>query len=133
MKPVFLDTVGLVALWDVADQWHAVAVPVFSALLAAHRTMVTTTSVLLECGNAVSRRSYRADVCDLRQKMLATNSLIEPTLADVDQAWIDYRAGVAGDAGIVDHVSFVVMRRLGLIDAFTNDWHFAAAGFTNLF
>jgi predicted nucleic acid-binding protein len=66
MKPIFLDTVGLVALWDVADQWHAVATLAFSALLAAHRTMVTTTSVLLECGNAVARRSYRADVCDLR-------------------------------------------------------------------
>jgi hypothetical protein len=22
MKAVFLDTVGLIALWDVADQWH---------------------------------------------------------------------------------------------------------------
>ena len=50
----FLDTVGLIALWDEADQWHAVAQPVFAALLAAHRTLVTTTSVLLECGNAAA-------------------------------------------------------------------------------
>lgn len=25
MKDVFLDTVGLIAVWDVADQWHAAA------------------------------------------------------------------------------------------------------------
>ena len=36
-------------------------------------------------------------------------------------------------AGIVDQVSFVVMRRLGLTRAFTNDWHFRAAGFETLF
>ena len=35
--------------------------------------------------------------------------------------------------GIVDHVSFVVMRRLGLTQAFTNDAHFRAAGFEVLF
>jgi len=39
----------------------------------------------------------------------------------------------AGDAGIVDCVSFTVMRRLGLTEAFTNDRHFQAAGFTTLF
>ena len=27
--PVFLDTVGLIALWDASDQWHAAALPVF--------------------------------------------------------------------------------------------------------
>lgn len=38
-----------------------------------------------------------------------------------------------GSAGIVDHVSFSVMRRLGITEAFTNDRHFAAAGFITLF
>lgn len=33
----------------------------------------------------------------------------------------------------VDNVSFVVMRRLGITDAFTNDRHFKAAGFNTLF
>jgi predicted nucleic acid-binding protein len=32
-----------------------------------------------------------------------------------------------------DHISFVVMRRLGITEAFTNDVHFQAAGFTTLF
>ena len=33
----------------------------------------------------------------------------------------------------VDQLSFRVMRRLGLTEAFTNDQHFQAAGFTTLF
>ena len=35
----------------------------------------------------------------------------------------------APSAGIVDHISFGVMRRLGVHEVFTNDRHFAAAGF----
>jgi predicted nucleic acid-binding protein len=33
----------------------------------------------------------------------------------------------------VDHVSFAVMRRLGISKAFTNDRHFKAAGFEPMF
>ena len=35
--------------------------------------------------------------------------------------------------GIVDYVSFAVMRRLGIRQAFTNDRHFQEAGFETLF
>jgi hypothetical protein len=48
-------------------------------------------------------------------------------------AWIDYELGSVGSAGIVDHVSFFVMCRLGLTEAFTNHRHLTAAGFTVLF
>lgn len=51
----------------------------------------------------------------------------------MEEAWAAYDRGEAGEAGIVDHISFVVMRRLGLTHAFTNDRHFQAAGFTTLF
>ena len=33
----------------------------------------------------------------------------------------------------MDHLSFRVMCRLGLTEAFTNDRHFQAAGFTTMF
>ncbi|MBI3821339.1 MAG: type II toxin-antitoxin system VapC family toxin [Planctomycetes bacterium] len=133
MKPIFLDTVGLIALWDTSDQWHLAALPVFSKLLAAGRTMVTSSCILLECGNAAARRPYRLDVDDLRNEMLARGCLFDPTPDDLTRAWDAYRAGYAGDAGIVDQISFVMMRRLSIDEAFTNDRHFRAAGFTNLF
>jgi predicted nucleic acid-binding protein len=133
MNPVFLDTVGLIAVWDKADQWHQDAEPVFLDFVRSGRTILTTTLVLYECGNAAARRAYRNSVDDLRSWLLTKRWLIEPTAAEVDQAWTAYRAGDASAAGIVDHVSFVVMRRLGIIDAFTNEKHFEVAGFTALF
>jgi uncharacterized protein len=94
--------------------------------------VVTTTSVLLECGNAAARHTYRKDVGDLPRTLLALHGLIEPTPKKSNRRG-PTMAGFAGNAGIVDCISFVVMRRLGLSDAFTNDRHFQAAGFTILF
>lgn len=89
--------------------------------------------VLWECGNASARRTYRPDVCELRRTLLQEELLIEPTAQEIENAWAAYERGDAGQAGIVDHVSFQVMRRLGITEAFTNDKHFQAAGFTVLF
>jgi predicted nucleic acid-binding protein len=61
------------------------------------------------------------------------NRLIVPTNEDWQAAWLAYENGGAGGAGIVDQVSFTVMRRLGISKAFTNDRHFRAAGFEVLF
>ena len=39
----------------------------------------------------------------------------------MEDAWASHDQGQARRAGIVDYVSFQVMRRLGITDAFTND------------
>jgi len=133
MNPIFLDTVGLVALWNMADQWHAAADLAFAQILARRQPTVTTTFVLLESGNTAARKPFRGKVCQLRTTLEQRNELIVPTDDDWNQAWTDYEQGLAGQAGIVDQVSFQVMRRLGITQAFTNDKHFQAAGFTVLF
>ncbi len=133
MTPVFLDTVGLLAVWDTADQGLPAAAPVFLQLVASGRPLVTTPLVLYECGNAAARRSYRTAVDDLRVLLTAKGGLLEPTADDLDTAWTDYRAGHTTSAGIVDCISFAVLRRLGLAEVFTNDRHYQAAGFTILF
>ena len=129
MSAVFLDTVGLLALWDRSDQWHADAEQAFSLLSETSPKLLTTTFVLLECGNAAARRPYRAAVDRLRERMESAGVLIAPSEEDWRQAWAAYRQGEIGDAGIVDHVSFLVMHRLGITRAFTNDQHFRTAGF----
>jgi predicted nucleic acid-binding protein len=133
MNVVFLDTVGLIAQWDTTDQWHPLAEAAYQRIKAQRQSVLTTTFILLECGNAAARRTFRSDVCMLRQVLELRNELIVPTEEDWKQAWAAYERGEAAQAGIVDHVSFAVMRRLGLTEAFTNDRHFPAAGFTVLF
>ena len=133
MKPIFLDSVGLVALWIQTDQWHQASRGVFGQMLSSRRRVVTTSLVLFECGNAVARNPARQDVIRLRNDLLANNGLIIPTHADWDEGWQQYEQGRPGDPGIVDCISFAVMRRLSLTEVFTNDQHFAAAGFTTLF
>jgi predicted nucleic acid-binding protein len=133
MTPVFLDTVGLIAAWERADLWHAAASGALGALVRSGTPLVTTPYVLLECGNACARRPCRTDVAQLRLDLIRAGRLIDPTPTEENGAWEAYARGEAGQAGVVDHVSFHVMRRLGLTRAFTNDAHFRAAGFEKLF
>ena len=132
-SPVFLDTVGLLALWDRSDQWHSRAEAAWLQLQAESALVMTTTFVLLECGNAAARRPYRQSVDRLRTYLEAANLLITPQAEDWEWAWETYRAEGPEGAGIVDHISFSVMRRLSIHRVFTNDHHFATVGFQTLF
>jgi uncharacterized protein len=114
MMPVFLDTVGLIALWDEDDQWHAAAETAYQTLVNRRQAMVTTTFILSECGNTAARRTFRSDVCALRQTLQRRDELIAPTNEEWLKAWDAYERGEAGEAGIVDHISFLVMHRLGM-------------------
>ena len=132
MNTVFLDTVGLLALWDASDQWHSAAEAAF-VNLGGEKALLTTSFVLLECANAAARRPYRHAVERLRQRMEASQMLVFPTDEDWRSAWSTYRQSDVGQPGIVDYVSFAVMHRLGIQQAFTNDRHFQDAGFETLF
>jgi uncharacterized protein len=133
MNRILLDTVGFLALWNARDQWHPRAAAVFAELSARGSDFCTTSYILLECGNAASRSTFRGDVVEVREQFVADGKLIEPTEADCAAAWADYARGSAGGAGIVDHILFVVMRRLDVTDVFSNDRHFKTAGFNTLF
>ena len=134
MNAVFLDTVGMLAQWDRTDQWHDAAARAYKKFVAeGRRATVSTTLVFLECGNAAARRPYRSWVAQTRQEMQTSGRLIVPTSQDWEDAWTAYASGMAGDAGIVDHSSFAVMRGLGITDVFSDDPHFKAVGFNTLF
>ena len=133
MNVVFLDTVGMLAVWDEADQWHVAANAAFERLRAARLPVVTTSFVLLECGNSAARRSYRRIVIEWRDIMSANEGLVNPTDEDWSKAWIAYERGDCQQAGLVDQISFAVMRCLKITHAFTNDRHFTAAGFETMF
>jgi predicted nucleic acid-binding protein len=132
MRAAFLDTVGLLALWDESDQWHESASRAYDLLTSSPVRLLTSSFVLLECGNAAARRPYRKDVADLWHALEQSGDLIHHTAEQVAAAWASYPTHPVGSAGIVDLVSFSVMRDLGIQLAFTNDAHFKAAGFQPL-
>ena len=132
MRTVLLDTVGLLALWDESDQWSSAANDAFDLLRQRPVRLITTTLILYECGNAASRRPYRDEVGKLWNKLVKLGNLVHPTDDQLRTAWSDYARRQAGAAGIVDLVSFAVMREYGIAEAFTNDAHFRAEGFITL-
>lgn len=91
MTPIFLDTVGMLAVWDFDDQWHNAADDAYRRIVSARQSVVTTSYILLECGNAAARRTCREDVCILRRTLELRDELIVPTVGDWTNAWDDYR------------------------------------------
>lgn len=133
MRLVFFDTVGFLAVWDKTDQWHSDAHAAFRRLLQEGAALFTTEFVLAECANASSRKPYRHEVNTLREELQRQQRVIMPTPTMVQEAWRRYAGGGPGAPGVVDQLSFLAMRGLGVNEAFTNDRHFKAAGFTTLF
>lgn len=133
MPGVFADTVGLLALWDENDQWHAPALAAFEKLTTRRAVLWTTTFVLLETANAAARRPFRPAVDRLRRALESARTLVTPTESEWTEAWNAYAGGEIGSAGVVDHTSFLIMHRLGLTEVVGNDRHFRTAGFHTLF
>lgn len=128
-SPVFLDTIGLLALWDRSDQWHLAATQAFQEFSKERASLYTSSLVLLECANVAARRPYRGVVSALWQEMKAAGRVFHPNEKDWEEAWSDYERGFVGGPGVVDLISFRAMRQLKIERAFTNDRHFREAGF----
>ncbi len=129
-EPVFVDTGYILALVNENDQHHG------EALVLSERfdgqPVVVTDAVLLEIGNALSRMDRNAAVQiiqDLRDSPGATVVNLNPEL--FESAFALYRRHIDKQWGLVDCVSFVVMRRLRLTTALAFDQHFVQAGFVS--
>ncbi|MEO8271728.1 MAG: PIN domain-containing protein [Aureliella sp.] len=129
MRNVFLDTVGLLAVREKSDQWHEAALQAMREFAYIGTRTWSSDSVFLECGNAVARKPYRDEFVAMRRDLVELGSLVTPSEVEVEMAWEAYEKRHAAGAGIVDQISFVLMRRLGINEAVTNDEHFHAAGF----
>ena len=88
MNAVFVDTVGMIAVWNKTDQWHDEAEAAYQDLHENARRLVTTPLVLWECGNAAARRPFRPNVNRLRHYLLQERLLIEPTAQEIEDAWL---------------------------------------------
>jgi predicted nucleic acid-binding protein len=128
---VFLDTAYAIALSVESDQHHKHAAEIAEGLLAQQTTLITTRAVLLEIGNALSKRRYRRAASELldaleRDPQVEIVSLTEELY---QEALSLFRNRDDKEWGLVDCVSFVVMQERGLQIALTTDEHFEQAGF----
>lgn len=78
-EPVFLDTSYAIALSSPSDQHHERAVALAEELEEAGAMLVTTGAVLLEIGNALSRKKYREAAVEL------LTSLREDETVEIDR------------------------------------------------
>lgn len=128
----FVDTGALLALAGSRDQFHARARDLASRHLATGGTWIGTTLILAElhgllvkrAGPHAARRTVAATLTDPAYEWVEVSPDLVRAATD---RWLDRFQD--RDFTLTDAVSFEVMRRERLEDAFAFDQHFVTAGF----
>ena len=130
-ETLFVDTAYVLALVNRNDQHHDAAVGLSHRV--EKRRLVTTDAVLFEIGNALSR-SHRSEAVAILRLFRSSPEVdvVETDAARFASALDLYASRSDKTWGLVDCLSFVVMRERGLTDALTTDAHFEQAGFQAL-
>ena len=131
MADAFVDTSFVVALVNKHDQYHTQAIELASRF--DQRPLVTTDAILLEVGNALAR-SFKTESIRIIELFIASEEIqIIHLNADLfRRAFELYRSQSDKAWGLIDCISFVVMKDLKLTASLTADRHFEQAGFTVL-
>jgi predicted nucleic acid-binding protein len=134
MKQFFVDTSGWLALLNRTDALHTAATKIYRERFAAGWNVVMHDGILLEVGNGFASVRWRASVVSWKERLASSPQItVTPLTANLQEAgWRLYAARPDKDWGIVDCISFVLMREHGLSEALTADRHFEQAGFTKL-
>ncbi len=131
---VFLDAAYTIALSAANDQYHDRARDLRARMKIEGTRLVTTQAVVLEVGNALSKRRYR-DAAIRLVASLFTDRKVEVLPLEVElfaRAFGLYSDRADKEWGLTDCVSFVVMADRGIREALTADEHFQQAGFLAL-
>lgn len=130
----FLDTSYAIALAASRDELHEKALALASEIEQHQIGIVTTRAVVLEIGNALSKRRFRIDTIAMLSALEADSNVeIVPLSEELyGRAFELYSQRADKQWGLTDCISFVVMRGLGLDKALTADDHFRQAGFLPL-
>jgi len=128
---IFIDTLFVVALVSINDQYHKKA----TELAAAYegQPLLVTDAVLLEIGNGLARH-YKRQAIEIIDQFLASEEveIVNLTLELFKRGFSLYKRQKDKDWGLVDCISFEVMREKRLSAALTFDLHFVQAGFQAL-
>lgn len=134
MNPVFLDTSGLLAVVNQDDQWNTSAEGAWLDLIKSPTPLITTTLVLIEIGDGLSRLQFRQMAIDLYDRLHSSPrvEIIQSTGEDEEAGWELFRRRTDKEWGMTDCISMVVMHNRDVADVFSADHHFEQAGFNIL-
>lgn len=125
---LFVDTLFVIALINHRDQYHR------QALNLAERydgwPLLTTEAVLLKVGNALAR-NYKREAVEVIERLTTAVEIevISMTPDLFGRAFALYKQHQDKSWGLVDCVTFVLMRDRKVKRALTFDRHFSQAGF----
>ena len=132
MTPLFVDSAYVIALINERDRYHVQAKRL--ARLYRDRALIISEGVLLEIGNALAGR-FRLKAAQIIEQFLVSSQVeviyTSPRL--LASAIALYKQMTDKQWGLVDCISFVIMRERGISEALTADHHFVQAGFRALF
>jgi predicted nucleic acid-binding protein len=113
------------------DQHHSDAIRVSSSL---RQTIVVTEFVLIELANALAEIESRQRALSLWESLRRdSNTTIVLASSDlVARGMKLYSDRLDKEWSLIDCISFVVMKEMGITDALTADHHFEQAGFVAL-
>lgn len=125
---IFLDTSAIYAWTDVADPNHHAAVKRLEAILDSGEELLTHNYVLVESIALIQTRLGLAAATKLAKD--ATAFVIEWVDDDLHASGIrQLEKSTKRRVSLVDHISFLVMRRRHILTAFAFDPDFTAAGY----
>lgn len=131
MNRQFLDTSFVIALVNDKDDYFSKAQELSPIYINDH--LITTDAVLFEIGNALARdfRTEAVEIIEILRNSHKTE-VVEIDSSLFDKGLTLYKKYKDKRWGLVDCISFVVMREREIGEALTSDKDFVQAGFRAL-
>jgi len=129
---IFLDSAFIIALASKTDSFHEKALQISETLDG--KILVTTRAIMLEVGNALSKRSFRKAGVALLNALEMDDNVAIISLSDelFTKGMELYSKRTDKEWGLIDCISFVVMQERGILQSLTTDIRFQQAGFQTL-
>ena len=133
IRKVFVDTSYVLALFNTSDEFHIKAKAIKKFTLY-HNKIITTEAILLEIGNALSKRNLRQRCSAFIKGFYETKNIeVVPLTTELIKEGLElFEKRKDKEWGLVDCISFVVMKKHRIKDALAADDHFIQAEFNAL-